>query len=111
MLASRGNDTRQTSDTSMKLPVGIRSVARQTLHRRTEAQTGSWDSRTDDASPWSPAPTIPQECGDAARNRVLLMDAARRLIAERGVDAVTIAPDAMLSRWLPFLVSMSDLPT
>ncbi|MDT5114052.1 MAG: polymerase [Mycobacterium sp.] len=30
----------------MNLPVGIRSVARQTIHRRTEAQTASWDSRT-----------------------------------------------------------------
>lgn len=32
---------------------------------------------------------IPQERGDAARNRTLLLDAARRLIAERGPDAVT----------------------
>lgn len=31
----------------------------------------------------------PQERGDAARNRTLLLDAARRLIAERGSDAVT----------------------
>jgi AcrR family transcriptional regulator len=31
-----------------------------------------------------------QERGDAARNRVLLLDAARRLIAERGADAVTM---------------------
>jgi AcrR family transcriptional regulator len=31
----------------------------------------------------------PQERGDAARNRALLLDAARRLIAERGADAVT----------------------
>jgi AcrR family transcriptional regulator len=30
-----------------------------------------------------------QERGDAARNRTLLLDAARRLIAERGTDAVT----------------------
>lgn len=29
------------------------------------------------------------ERGDAARNRTLLLDAARRLIAERGADAVT----------------------
>ena len=29
------------------------------------------------------------ERGDAARNRALLLDAARRLIAERGADAVT----------------------
>ena len=31
----------------------------------------------------------PHERGDAARNRTLLLDAARRLIAERGTDAVT----------------------
>jgi AcrR family transcriptional regulator len=31
----------------------------------------------------------PQERGDAARNRTLLLEAARRLIAERGADAVT----------------------
>ena len=31
-----------------------------------------------------------QERGDAARNRGLLLDAARRLIAERGPDAVTM---------------------
>src|SRR3954453_16387489 len=31
----------------------------------------------------------PQERGDAARNRTLLVDAARKLIAERGADAVT----------------------
>jgi AcrR family transcriptional regulator len=31
-----------------------------------------------------------QERGDAARNRELLLDAARRLIAERGSDAVTM---------------------
>ncbi|OBG64399.1 TetR family transcriptional regulator [Mycobacterium sp. E1715] len=30
------------------------------------------------------------ERGDAARNRALLLDAARRLIAERGADAVTM---------------------
>lgn len=39
----------------------------------------------------------PHERGDAARNRVLLLDAARRLIAERGADDVTmddIAADA-----------------
>jgi AcrR family transcriptional regulator len=30
------------------------------------------------------------ERGDAARNRLLLLDAARRLIAERGADAVTM---------------------
>jgi len=32
---------------------------------------------------------VSQERGDAARNRTLLLDAARRLIAERGADAVT----------------------
>lgn len=32
----------------------------------------------------------PSERGDAARNRALLLDAARRLIAERGTDAVTM---------------------
>ncbi|MGV0870647.1 helix-turn-helix domain-containing protein [Mycolicibacterium sp. XJ879] len=31
----------------------------------------------------------PQERGDAARNRMLLLDAAHRLIAERGADAVS----------------------
>lgn len=31
----------------------------------------------------------PQERGDAARNRALLLDAARRLITERGADAVS----------------------
>ncbi|MBO0881297.1 MAG: TetR/AcrR family transcriptional regulator [Mycobacterium sp.] len=36
-----------------------------------------------------PGPS-PPERGDAARNRVLLLDAARRLIAERGPDAVTM---------------------
>src|SRR6476660_1658592 len=34
--------------------------------------------------------SAPQERGDAARNRVLLLDAARRLIAERGADAVSM---------------------
>lgn len=33
--------------------------------------------------------SAPQERGDAARNRALLLDAARRLIAERGADSVT----------------------
>ncbi|TQK31369.1 TetR family transcriptional regulator [Arthrobacter sp. SLBN-53] len=32
----------------------------------------------------------PAERGDAARNRALLLDAARRLIAERGADAVSM---------------------
>ncbi|SEH87748.1 DNA-binding transcriptional regulator, AcrR family [Mycolicibacterium rutilum] len=35
------------------------------------------------------ADQAPHERGDAARNRTLLLDAARRLIAERGADAVT----------------------
>jgi AcrR family transcriptional regulator len=35
-------------------------------------------------------PSAPLERGDAARNRLLLLDAARRLIAERGADAVTM---------------------
>ncbi|MGE2835537.1 TetR/AcrR family transcriptional regulator [Mycobacterium sp. SMC-4] len=32
---------------------------------------------------------VPSERGDAARNRVLLLDAARRLVAERGAEAVS----------------------
>lgn len=42
----------------------------------------------------SNAPAIsavrPHERGDAARNRVLLLEAARRLVVERGADAVTM---------------------
>lgn len=34
--------------------------------------------------------SAPHERGDAARNRALLLDAARRLIDERGADAVTM---------------------
>src|ERR1700676_485968 len=34
--------------------------------------------------------TAPQERGDAARNRALLLESARRLMAERGADAVTM---------------------
>jgi len=34
--------------------------------------------------------SVPHERGDAARNRALLLDAARRLIDERGADAVTM---------------------
>jgi len=34
--------------------------------------------------------TTPTERGDAARNRALLLDAARRLIDEHGTDAVTM---------------------
>lgn len=37
-----------------------------------------------------PVANTPQERGDAARNRLLLLDAARRLIAERGAEAVTM---------------------
>jgi AcrR family transcriptional regulator len=36
------------------------------------------------------APLQAQERGDAARNRALLLDAARRLVAERGADCVTM---------------------
>jgi AcrR family transcriptional regulator len=34
--------------------------------------------------------SAPQERGDAARNRVLLLEAARSLVAKRGADAVTM---------------------
>lgn len=34
--------------------------------------------------------SAPHERGDAARNRTLLLDAARRLVAARGADAVTM---------------------
>ncbi len=34
--------------------------------------------------------SVPQERGDAARNRALLLSAARALVAERGADAVTM---------------------
>ena len=34
--------------------------------------------------------SAPQERGDAARNRALLLDAARQLVTERGADAVTM---------------------
>jgi AcrR family transcriptional regulator len=33
---------------------------------------------------------VPQERGDAARNRALVLDAARKLVAECGADAVTM---------------------
>jgi AcrR family transcriptional regulator len=36
------------------------------------------------------AVSAPRERGDAARNRALLLEAARRLVAERGADAVTM---------------------
>ena len=37
------------------------------------------------------APQVsPQERGDAARNRALLLEAARTLVAKRGADAVTM---------------------
>jgi AcrR family transcriptional regulator len=38
---------------------------------------------------WAPRETQ-QERGDAARNRALLLDAARSLVAERGAEAVTM---------------------
>jgi AcrR family transcriptional regulator len=34
--------------------------------------------------------SVPHERGDAARNRALLLDAARQLISDRGADAVTM---------------------
>jgi AcrR family transcriptional regulator len=34
--------------------------------------------------------SVPHERGDAARNRALLLEAARRLVAERGADAVSM---------------------
>ncbi len=37
-----------------------------------------------------PVSAVHPERGDAARNRLLLLDAARRLIAEHGADAVTM---------------------
>lgn len=37
-----------------------------------------------------PVAAVPSERGDAARNRALLLDAARKLIAEHGTDAVTM---------------------
>lgn len=40
--------------------------------------------------PVSTTRELPQERGDAARNRELLLQAARRLIAKRGADAVTM---------------------
>src|SRR6478736_7602927 len=36
------------------------------------------------------ADSVPVERGDAARNRALLLDAARRLIADRGADNVSM---------------------
>ncbi|WP_319457814.1 MULTISPECIES: helix-turn-helix domain-containing protein [unclassified Mycobacterium] len=36
------------------------------------------------------ADSVPVERGDAARNRALLLDAARKLVADRGADAVTM---------------------
>ena len=39
---------------------------------------------------WTAGDPAPHERGDAARNRALLLDAARRLIAERGADAVSM---------------------
>lgn len=34
--------------------------------------------------------SVPQERGDAARNRALLLEAARRLVAQRGAEAVSM---------------------
>lgn len=42
--------------------------------------------------------STPRERGDAARNRALLLDAARRLITERGADAVTMDDIAAAAR-------------
>jgi AcrR family transcriptional regulator len=47
-------------------------------------------SVTDGLAGLSVTDTAPAERGDAARNRALLLDAARRLIAERGAEAVTM---------------------
>ncbi|GAA4543220.1 TetR/AcrR family transcriptional regulator [Mycobacterium paraffinicum] len=43
-----------------------------------------------DSLPLSAPQVVHQERGDAARNRALLLQAARDLIAERGADAVTM---------------------
>ncbi|OBB68926.1 MULTISPECIES: TetR/AcrR family transcriptional regulator [unclassified Mycobacterium] len=43
-----------------------------------------------DSLPLSAPQVVHQERGDAARNRALLLQAARNLIAERGADAVTM---------------------
>jgi AcrR family transcriptional regulator len=40
--------------------------------------------------PVSAPQELPQERGDAARNRALLLDAARNLVRQRGADAVTM---------------------
>jgi AcrR family transcriptional regulator len=40
--------------------------------------------------PVAARPELPQERGDAARNRELLLQAARRLVAKRGADAITM---------------------
>jgi AcrR family transcriptional regulator len=39
---------------------------------------------------WSLTPESPHERGDAARNRALLLEAARELVGRRGADAVTM---------------------
>lgn len=41
---------------------------------------------------------VPQERGDAARNRALLLDAARQLVAEHGADTVTVDDIAAAAR-------------
>ena len=43
-----------------------------------------------DATPSEHGPERHQERGDAARNRALLLDAARRLISERGAESTTM---------------------
>ena len=47
-------------------------------------------SVTDGLAGLSVTDAAPAERGDAARNRALLLDAARRLISERGAEAVTM---------------------
>ena len=58
----------------------------------------------------TPSTVVPAERGDAARNRALLLDAARRLIAERGADAVSM-DDVAAAAGLPgFEVRLADHP-
>jgi AcrR family transcriptional regulator len=47
-------------------------------------------SVTDGFTGFTVAQSAPSERGDAARNRALLLDAARRLVSERGAEAVTM---------------------
>jgi AcrR family transcriptional regulator len=48
------------------------------------------DTERPGALPVCAPQVLHQERGDAARNRALLLDAARRLVAERGADAVSM---------------------